>query len=460
MATRVDAAGSDASAVRGNPDFVGSPTSLIKTDSYLPEIVFAAIVLTLGTIRVIEERDIFTRLPGSDWNSSEWMIDYAGGFVRRGLSGAFLEQLMRLTHLGFLPIWIAITTAAYISACAYMLSVSFSLRGPATWRFALLLNPLLLLSALYYGSTGRKDTFFIWGTILIVALCHQVLERDRRFASRTSHTLIVFSAALLTSAVLALLHEGIFLFAWLPLNLMVFAYTLARLRWSARAITILLALTFGPALLAVAASAYRHGNVQTGQAICESWHAFSIRTDCSADDNFPPAVDALTWSFSHGMSLSLKYVWRLPAFLALFVVAASIEMIAALVLIPTARLEHLLVLLLFPCFASLPLFLLGDDWGRWICLVAISSLMVMLSAQLRPAISFFLPATLSIALQNRIVPPVEVAIGSLRHQAERHLWLFYVALILLPIPFNPTKGAMLATPLALVFHFLRHLWTK
>lgn len=492
MALRIDAARSDASADAAHRSV--APSSGVG--SRFPEIFFAAEVLILVTLQVVEQCRAFHRMPGQDWNSSEWMIDYAGGFVRRGLSGAFMAQTMRLTHWGFLPIWITITTAAYLGLCLYILNVSRRLGGSALWRFALLMNPVLFLSVAYYSTIGRKDTLFLCGTLLIVLLGHRALRREMSGnAARTSQTVIVLLATLIVSVILALLHEGIFLFAWLPLNFTVVGYVLSRLQWKGRRVAILLSLTFGPALLAVAISAHSHGDAHTAQAICLSWRSFGIPTTCSVGDNFPPAVDALSWSFSRGLSLSLRYSLRLPVFIALLLAAGSVEIIAVRALIPKARLAHLIPLLALPLLASSPLFLLGVDWGRWISLIATSSLIVMLSSELRPAIYCSLPTAVREqlsryreadevgaapvflgktghksfdslyidrrnavgALMRGVASPVDAAFASLRRLAERHRWLFCAAVFLLPVPPTPALGSMLVSQPVAVFLFLRHL---
>jgi hypothetical protein len=462
MALRTDAGRSDAEPEdRKNPS-IQSAALPPRIDSHLPEIFFSLTVLLLVIIRVVQQHEVFSRLAGSDWNSSEWMIDYAGGFVRRGLSGAFLAHVMRLTGWGFFPLWTTITTVTYLGLCAYIVVVSWRLGGPAVWRFALLLNPILLVSAADFGSIARKDALFVWATLLNVFLGHYVLQHERtRRSARPRHTLLVLSAALLTSVTLALLHEGIFLFAWFPLNFTVLAYILSQLRFSGRSVALLLTLTFAPALFAVAAGASRHGDAQTAQAICLSWRSFAIPTVCSPGDSFPPAVDALSWNLSRGMSYSLKYAWRFPAYLPMFAVAGSVEIIAILVLVRTAKLEHLLALLVFPFAASLPLFLLGEDWGRWLCLPATSSLMVMLSNQLRPAVYCSLPAAFRTAFKDRIAPPIERAFGSFRRQVERRPLLFCIALVMLPVPAFPAGRAFLEeNPLVIVLMFLHHLWAR
>ncbi|HEV2214100.1 MAG TPA: hypothetical protein VGR64_02345, partial [Terracidiphilus sp.] len=45
----------------------------------LPELLFAAFLILFITIRLVQQHAAFLRAPGADWNSSEWMIDYADG---------------------------------------------------------------------------------------------------------------------------------------------------------------------------------------------------------------------------------------------------------------------------------------------------------------------------------------------------------------------------------------------
>jgi len=461
LALRTEDGGSDAEASDSKILSTESDASARGGASHFPEIFFSLTVLVLVTIRIVQQYETFSRSPGSDWNSSEWMIDYAAGFVRRGLAGAFLTQVMHLTGWGFFPVWTTITTVAYLGLCAYILRESWRLGGPAIWRFALLLNPILLVSAANYASVARKDAFFVWATLLIVILGHYVLQHEKaKSPARVNRTLLILFAAILLSVTLALLHEGIFLFTWLPLNLTVLAYILSQLRFSGRSVALLLALALAPALVVVAAGAHWHGNAETAQAICLSWHSFSIPTVCSPGASFPPAVDALSWSLSRGMSFSLKYAWRFPAYPILFAIAGSVEIITILALIRKARLKHLLALLLFPFSASLPLFLLGEDWGRWLCLVATSSLMVMLSDQLRPALYCFLPTSFRTVFTQTIVPPVERQLEYFRSQVERHPLLFCIALVILPVPAYPSPSALGENSLVIVVRFLHHLWAR
>ena len=419
-----------------------------------PEIFFSVMVLLLVAVWIIQNYAVFRRHPGSDWNSSEWMIDYAAGFLRRGLGGAVLAAIVRVTGLGFFPVWMALTTAAYLGLCSVLVALSRRMGGPALWRLALLLNPALLLAACEYGSFARKDILFFWGTLLNVALVGRALRRSASSSAPRGGALLPLASFLVSSLILVLLHEGVFLFAWLPLNFALLAWGLARLRFSPPGIAVRLALAFAPALVALAACIHAHGDPRSAEVICNSWR-FAMPVDCSPGPFFPPSISAFSWTLRADIVGSLGYIAGLPAYLAIFALTAAIQIITVQALVPAARLEHLLALALVPFAASLPLYVLGADWGRWLSLVATSSLFAMLSDPVRPCLYGCLPAALRSVIANRLSPPLARFLPSLRGLFDRHAFLFFAAMVIFPVPPFPIRGSLvIASPIAIVLNFV------
>jgi hypothetical protein len=429
---------------------------------YLPEIAFSVTVLVLVCIRIVEAYGAFLHGPGRDWNASEWMIDYAAGFVRRGLGGEALTVLMRLTGLGFFPVWATATTAVYLGLCCYVLHGIFRLGGRAVWRFGLLFNPAMLLfsaESVPYGSFMRKDVLFVCATVLNVILAHYALRGETTsLGIRTRRTTLLLCIAGTLSLALALLHEGLFLFCWFPLNLLILGFTLSRLRFRGWFIALLLALSFAPSLAATAAAVRSHGDTRAAQAICLSWHEFSIPTVCkSGNDNFPAAVDALNWTVADTVSNSAYAGWRFLGFLAIFALAGAVEIMAIHALVKKASVGHLVALLVLPFAASLPIFLFGWDWGRYLFVVMLQTLVVMLSNPLRPAAYCALPAALRSSAISRLVPSLEKILTGFSRVVERSPRLFCITLAMLPMPAVPFASAMLhANPVVICGMFLRH----
>lgn len=422
----------------------------------IPEVAFAVTVLLLVTIRIAEGYDTFTHHPGTDWGVSDWMIRYADGFVRRGLGGSLLAGLMSLTGFGFFSILVSLTTGAYLMLCATLVRTSARLPGPAIWRFALLFNPILLISASDYGTISRKDIVFLCATLLWIWFASRVPARGDKPSAEPTRSiwfLLVFFALLSTG--LALLHEGIFAFAWLPLNATILAFVLKRTGRRPRSILPQISITLLPAIVAIAACAHWHGDVRTADAICSSWSS-AMPLNCASGSSFPVALGALTWSLGTGVRLSLSFALWFPFYLLFLILGGTLEILAVRVLMPEARLEHLVSVLALPFLASLPLYLLGIDWGRWLSLVAISSLFVMLSPSLRPCAYEALPMRARNVIHEKLVPWLDHILDWLRPRIEREPWLLGAALLLIPVPPIPARNVLLLDPPFVLISFLMH----
>ncbi|HVT96433.1 MAG TPA: hypothetical protein VHE33_02935 [Acidobacteriaceae bacterium] len=428
----------------------------------LPEIFFAVVILPLVAIAIVEAHRSFLHSPGADWNSSEWMIDYAAGFMRRGQGGTVLLRLLGVTGWSFFAVVSTLTTTAYLGLCAIATLVTWRSRGPAIWRLVFLFNPLLLLAAAEYGSFARKDIFFLWGTLLHVWVCDWVLKRHKCIPSeRTRLALLEWTVVLTTSVLLAALHEGLFLFIWLPMNAVIAAWGMRQLYPGRTAKLSGLAMAFAPSLAVAFASIRRHGDAATAQAICQSWRvAFPV--NCTPGPQFPKAIDALAWSMRRDVLGCLHFVWTagnfyLVIFAVLATLAVAVLLIAVLALEPSAKLEHLLAIATGSLVCAVPLFVLGTDWGRWLFLAGTSSVIVMMSATLRPALYGVLPATAQ-RFFDRTSRSTGARLGSLRNLVERHPGLSLTLLLMLPLPALPIASAMLlANPLLIVIDFLARI---
>jgi len=420
--------------ISGSRRSSGSPLGLWLR-SHLPECVFAAFVLSALAVGIADDHRLFFTDPAKSWGASEWMIDYSSGFVRRGLGGTVVKELLRLTGIGFFPFWIAAGSLSFLGLSAILLRVTSRLGGSRLWRLALLLNPLLLITACYYGTFARKDLLFVWGTLLNVALSSRLLARPRQSVfAPAALVLAVFSAS---AATLALLHEGLLPFVWLPMNLAVCTFALARIGLRRRILALSLVVALLPAGAATLAAVTHHGNAQMAQSICESWR-FAVPLPCTKPSGIPPEIMSLGWSLSRAVALPLRFVPEFPIYPAILLLGGGLIIISVRVLIPAARLEHLIPALILPFLISLPLYVLGEDWGRWLALTTMCSLPVMLSAQVRPACYLCLPPRLR-RLIDSTVPFAERGLHALRGAVQRHIALFCAALLLLevpPIPIN------------------------
>lgn len=90
----------------------------------------------------------------SSWSVGEWLINYAGGFVRRGLPGQFIYELSSGTGIPPWTIAVSISLAAWLALSVVLLIVSRPVFSPI-----LVLSSFCLASPLIGGYMVRKDCF-------------------------------------------------------------------------------------------------------------------------------------------------------------------------------------------------------------------------------------------------------------------------------------------------------------
>ena len=402
---------------------------------------------------------MFAAWPGSDWNSSEWLINYAAGFVRRGLGGQILMDILQHTGWRFFPLWAGFSLAVYVGLCGFVLWRSWRTRAKAAWRCILLLNPALLLfpaESAPYGSFLRKEVLFVAATAILVLLAEFVLRPVSEGRAKPAGSPALYLATcVILSTVLALIHEGLFLFCWLPLAFAITCHFLRKLQWSRPALAIALAGAFIPPVAAAAACVHWHGSTTSAVEICESWHPLGVATQCFAPGHFPPAVAALGWTTSYAASIPRHAAWRYPFFL-LFYAAAIVVILAAIrKLYPWAKVAEMLPLLLLPFLASLPISAIGWDWGRYTFTVLGQQLLILTSDSLRPAVFALLPR----GLQSRcttfaetfMAPVIDFAGSAIEH----HPLAAVTGLLLIPFPSVPPERTLYkASPPYIVADFV------
>jgi hypothetical protein len=268
------------------------------------------------------------------WQVGDWLIDYSGGIVRRGLTG---EVFLAFTPEGSTPLTMVVLTQTLLAAALYVLvGVLYwrTQRGPA-WMMLVLSPAFLLFPALDSDGNTRKEL------IALIALAIAALGARSRHASLT----LWIALPIFTFAVFG--HEA------LVVTLPAFVYlalTSAQVRRGWLIVGGYFLASGGAALLAI----LRPGTPSVARAVCETWNARGIN-DCGG------ALEALGMSASDMTRVLADYfpgywAYLLPAALALLP-------FFALRFLPGQRLITMIVIV-----AVLPLFFIGWDYGRWIFL--------------------------------------------------------------------------------------------
>jgi len=147
------------------------------------------------------------RTAADPWITGDWLINYAGGFVRRGLIGEFCRRLYLLDGVDPIASLIALKASLYAALCASLIVLAAK-RTIGVIEIAILLSPAALPFEVYdpLGS-GRKEIALLAVFALYVVTHHFVKSSSGRIQRRWQfwYLLVAFPA-------LTLVHEGLFFF--------------------------------------------------------------------------------------------------------------------------------------------------------------------------------------------------------------------------------------------------------
>jgi hypothetical protein len=319
-----------------------------------------------------------------NWNITEWAIDYSGGFVRRGLLGAGINWL-RQWQLQPLVLIFGIATTAYISTTVLWLKAIRRVRSKLSQNelCLLLFNPCTILFFTIDGSPLRKDILPILFTLISLSIVRSIDPQ----AHLCRWKLIFFSLwQAISGVILSLSHEGIALFLWLPTNWLLYSAILSRLnhhqnkslQQSKLTRYSLQILVFAPTLVACAAAIKWSGGSETALSICRNWESL-LAVDCATQSTDMAAISALSWDLAQAWSKSgftlldtgAVFLWFIPFW---FWTGIHLRIANTVSLSPSFAVK----LSAWIGILSLPLYLIGWDWGRWFAIQSMLMLSIVL----------------------------------------------------------------------------------
>lgn len=236
------------------------------------------------------------------WNVSEWLINYEGGFVRRGIIGQLLFWLYELHPYPVRDAIFVIAGVAFITFI-YCLIRLFNKEG---WSHLLLFTPCLL--AVTFSAIGifwtRRDNIALLVTWLIFILW-------ARYARKGNLWSIV--AAQLLSVLTLFIHEASFFFTFPLLALYcysVFAKCLSPLRALAKTFFAML-----PATITMAVMCIFKGDAQMAADVWASWRPMMERYPTGGNINeIGDGVKALGWNTRETFAMHLGRNWNITSF--------------------------------------------------------------------------------------------------------------------------------------------------
>lgn len=315
--------------------------------------VFAYFVLGLALSRAVPAYAATVPAGGDPWMAGDWLINYGGGFVRRGLFG---ELFLAVAPGGEAGLWLlfGLQNACYLVVLAYVAQLLHVTRY--AWSTIALVCAPAGLAFIGWDTAGgfRKE--------ILVFVVLALLAWSRREHRRAPAAIALITAALALYVVAVLSWEpSAFLLPAVAAILLAGEGHLTVFRRTAAAVFAVVALLGG------AASMVAHGDVGTALAVCESVrsHGFGGTDLCGAEAVSGGGIEAVGWTSKRALadvaaSFPL-YVGFIP-YIALALVPAVTS---------TWFREHrrwgVLVAL-----GVVPMYLLVTDYGRWTHIVVMA----------------------------------------------------------------------------------------
>ena len=319
--------------------------------------IAAYLLVTLGITAYLGWQNMAARDP---WVIGDWLINYAGGFVRRGLMGELLLLAGDAGHIRTESLAYAVQLLAY---AAYMGFSYLLIRKTDGASYLLLIfSPFIFYFQINDPILGLRKECLLFA--LLAANCWSVLYQSQRGNYR------VLYASLLLYPALILSHE--MLAVYLPLLLLAQKTAIVRSTGHMTATASLVAINVAAFALA---AAFR-GDIGQMQAICGSLQDFCPDDRSAENIANLGAIGALATDSAFATGLVIDK--RLHSLVGLWHYLQSTLLIGVAFIPIRARLRMLiadkfcLLLLASSVAGTCLLMTVAIDWGRFITIIAIA----------------------------------------------------------------------------------------
>lgn len=278
---------------------------------------------------------------GDAWQTGDWLISYAGGYVRRGLVG---ELIALWSTDGAQVLWwvFAFQYGSYVVLAAVVVGLFLGTTRSAAWVIVVLSPAFMLFPSMNPVGGMRKELLVLVAIALMGLVVRFGLSR------------LLAVVAVLVFAIAAFSHESGALM--IPVLLYLMWRGAAGGVFTKRFAFALGGFVSAISLSALISAALFPGNSETAARICSSWVSLGVR-----DALCGGPIEYLAVNSGQARAEVLGLFPGYWAYLPLALLA-----LVPLILVGVRRKVWVLALITY--VASAPLFLLGIDYGRWIFL--------------------------------------------------------------------------------------------
>jgi len=235
---------------------------------------------------------LFSALGYDSWSVSEYLINYQGGFVRRGIVGEIL--FFFANNFDFDIEW----TIKVICLFFFIFVSSFFIKSFLKKGYSLYLLPLCFFLGGMISSSHWYLAFWIRKDFLMMAFFIVILWIWN--CNRKNSPLFLKVVLINLLSIFTILTHEVVVFFSLPILFLLFLHLYKNKKTS---IAIILSfLSLSPSILAFFTVFFMHGDQQTAQAIWDSWSFLLLGV---VSDIPPKAIDAIGWTNEHAINRHL-----------------------------------------------------------------------------------------------------------------------------------------------------------
>ena len=290
----------------------------------------------------------------SDWQYADWIINYQGGFIRRGLIGEMLFRIHKITRID-LDLIVLLSVSSLFLFISYFLIRSIKYINKSQINILIFLSPGFFLYPIMNSAVvGQKD-------ILVIFAMGFLCFFEKKFESRNLFLLIIFFLFFLT-----LSHSG-FLF-YTPYLL--FLYFLIKIKKRSKVkITEIAVITISLILITILIM-FNQGTENQVKDICESIKNFVSENCGKAGQTYWLINNYDDYLFAK-KEIGINYLNYLIVYLIslvlvyFFIIIKSIKSKFNINYFFFKKINPFLVFFSLFLF-TLPTYAFGLDWGRYI----------------------------------------------------------------------------------------------
>lgn len=334
------------------------------------------VALFTGVILADLMQKIWFGYAKESWSISEILINYQGGFVRRGLLGELIYWFSNHNDFSIYTLILLISIIAYSILILYFI-----------WEFKKNALPIVILPFAFFLGGPVISDYWIRKDILIVLLFILVIKQASKYKFLNYLFMNIFLIiGILIHENMAFISFPILIIYFINRNSNVFRQQNPSFFFKIYNTILLLSPSLAAFLLVIV---YK-GNYDLAFSIWSSWLPVQFPIQNIEQFGPPASIEALSWNISRAFE-GLKHTLHnfdggIYAPVAWFgIVAGVIYVLSNFDILSMSSgyskktkeyLSNLSVVLLVQIFAIIPLFIIGWDYGRWIFLWVTSSFII------------------------------------------------------------------------------------